>query len=77
MIRIIISELIQSPRIERAEDRWVEVWVSPEMSYQSIEAFIHEHLTFPEIQVIKKLWTIDDAVRLFEIINGNLEITGP
>jgi hypothetical protein len=77
MIRIIVSEEITSPKIERGQVSEVKIWVSPGMSYLSIEGFLHEYLTFPEIQIFRKLWMQDDYIRNFEVVNGNLEITDP
>lgn len=75
MIRIVVSEGIASPKVERGNGEKVVVWVSPEMSYESIKDFINDKLTSPEIQTFKKLWTVDAASRNYEMVNGNLEIT--
>jgi hypothetical protein len=75
LIRIVVSEGIASPKVERGNGEKVVVWVSPEMSYESIKDFINDKLTSPEIQTFKKLWTEDAASRNYEMVNGNLEIT--
>ena len=74
MIRIIVSEGIASPKVERGENQKIEVWVSPEMSFQGIESYLQSELTLPELQAFKKLWTDDDHARKFIVINDNLEI---
>ena len=74
LIRIIVSEGIASPKVERGESQTIEVWVSPEMSFQGIESYLQSELTLPELQAFKKLWTDDDHLRKFIVINDNLEI---
>ena len=74
LIRIVVSDGIASPKVERGGGKKVEVWVSPEMSFQGIESYLQSELTFPELQAFKKLWTDDYHLRKFMVINDNLEI---
>lgn len=76
MLQIKVGEQIYSPKVVRGDIGVVEVWLSPEMSYSTIEMFLVKELNSTELIEFKNLWLNDNHDREFKLESDHLIIKG-
>ena len=74
LLQIKVGEQIYSPKVVRGDTEVVEVWLSPEMSYSTIETFLAKELSSTELIEFKNLWLNDSHNREFQLESDHLII---
>jgi hypothetical protein len=74
LLQIKVGEQIYSPKVVRGDTEVVEVWLSPEMSYSTIEMFLVKELSSTELIEFKNLWLNDTHDREFKLESDHLII---